>query len=583
MRKILALLMAALMIVSLGISAAAATSTDDDGSFRIIIDNAVNGETYTAYKIFNLTYSGDITPPPTPADAADIPGAADESHMHTAYSYTISSTSEWWSVIVGDAVADSSTGVITANGLTFVPTTTENVYNVHATENYHPAEFAALLDANKDGKTVAATASSVTVTSGTNHPSDDTVYYTTGTAELTVSAPGYYFIDTSLGSLCSLDSTEPVATIREKNSMPTVEKTVSDTANGTFGTSTDVDIGDTVYYKITVTDGTGTDAEIKVHDVLSEGQTLVTNSFKVLNGTDAVDSDYYTIIYSGSASVTTDTTTYTEANGYVAASPETLGDDCTFEVVFDAAYVTTLDPNSPITVTYSAILNENAIIVGEGNPNTATLTYSNHTTPESLTKVYTYAGAIYKFNSHAEELPGATFTMADANGAQMYFIQIDAGSATTPAVYRYSSLYTSATDSATPSLVTPASGAIVICGLDVGSYTLTETAAPEGYNKLTETKMLTVEAASAALSADVSFPTTTGSTAVFEAGADDINNNVTYQLSENSVLGVENNSGTELPSTGGIGTTIFYIVGGLLAVGAGVVLVTKKIMSREEK
>ena len=57
----------------------------------------------------------------------------------------------------------------------------------------------------------------------------------------------------------------------------------------------------------------------------------------------------------------------------------------------------------------------------------------------------------------------------------------------------------------------------------------------------------------------------------------------TYQLSKNSVLGIENNTGTELPSTGGIGTTIFYIVGGLLAVSAGVVLITKKIMSREEK
>ncbi|MBP3210660.1 MAG: LPXTG cell wall anchor domain-containing protein, partial [Oscillospiraceae bacterium] len=183
---------------------------------------------------------------------------------------------------------------------------------------------------------------------------------------------------------------------------------------------------------------------------------------------------------------------------------------------------------------------------------------------------------LYKYNSDAAELANAKFTMKTPENADMYFIQKNAGDASTPAVYEFSSAYASATTGATNTITTPASGAVVIYGLDTGTYTLTETEAPSGYNQLTATVSVPVEYASEALSADKTFTTSKSKTATFVKGTDDTTSGTTYKLAANSVIGIENLTGTELPSTGGIGTTIFYVVGALLVVGAGVVLVTRR-------
>ena len=218
-------------------------------TYSITIDNAVNGETYTAYKIFDVSYSEQNPSPGT------LPGAPapDNTHQNMAYSYTINSSSAWWGTVTNNASTTSDT--FTANGLTFTKTSTAGVYTVSATDSFDAAAFAALLDGAKAGKTAAGSA----VASG-------------GSATINVNPDeaGYYFVDTTMGSLCSLDTTEPAATIREKNTVPTQDKkqavgtSAPSSASGYSDDEQQVQVGDTVWYQIEVADGKGSDSGCRI-------------------------------------------------------------------------------------------------------------------------------------------------------------------------------------------------------------------------------------------------------------------------------------------------------------------------------
>jgi fimbrial isopeptide formation D2 family protein/LPXTG-motif cell wall-anchored protein len=428
-----------------------------------------------------------------------------------------------------------------------------------------------------------------------------------------------------MGSLCSLDTTEPTATIREKNSLPTQVKTVSDFEYGTYGASTSASIGDTVYFKIEVTDGIGTDGELIVHDVMSSGLTLDPESIVieaekyVLNSKTGrydyqfmvVDSTNYTIKLKQDLIAEGDNTT------------QSPSDNCTFEIVFNADFIAGLGDSRHIRISYEATVNENAVIAGTGNPNTSKVEYSHQMTPESTAIVYTYAGAIYKFDGvTGAELAGATFAVtADPNetssggfenmtfappsnetenpvmtpepkrgplngaiSAPVPLRQISAGDANSPAVYRYDPSSNSNT------IVTPASGAVVLLGFAEGTVlTLTETAAPTGYNLLAAPVTITINATHVD-TVDKSYTIGTGADAVtvtFEATDYDNDHNMTAsgddaekQIHADSIVFVQNNTGTELPSTGGIGTTIFIIAGSVLVLGAGIILVAMSVSKR---
>ena len=188
--------------------------------------------------------------------------------------------------------------------------------------------------------------------------------------------------------------------------------------------------------------------------------------------------------------------------------------------------------------------------------------------------VYTYALAFKKVNDKGEALADATFELpfyvkktADTDGAYIYaFDQLPDPMPEGDSADNY-----------TNSLTTPASGEITIKGIVQGTYKFTETAAPDGYNKLAES--FEVEAKKTGESK------TTTITRYLDA-----NGNVTETQTEVTVTyaneniavydfgAIVNKQGTELPSTGGIGTTIFYVVGAILVLGAGVVLITRRRM-----
>lgn len=194
------------------------------------------------------------------------------------------------------------------------------------------------------------------------------------------------------------------------------------------------------------------------------------------------------------------------------------------------------------------------MIAGEGNKNTTKLTYgdSSETTP-STTTTKTFELPVLKYtmkNGTETALAGAIFTLSKtADGANLIKLVSDGNDATAGDIYRVAK----ADDANTVTEVTtPASGKFTIKGLDADTYYLTETKQPDGYNKL-----------SAPIKVVIS-----------EDGTITVGEN-TSSVAE---VKVENNTGSLLPSTGGSGTTLIYILGAILVLGSSVVLITKKRM-----
>lgn len=329
---------------------------------------------------------------------------------------------------------------------------------------------------------------------------------------------GYYLMSSTTAEkdtrLLSLTTTNPSATTREKNTLtPDVDKEVEE--KGTYGKTNDASIGDTVNFKATITVGAGY-TDYKLRDKMSTGLTFNANSVVVKVNNTAVDSSNYTV--------------RTDVSGY------------TFVIEFKNEYIVALPKNTIITVTYSAILNENAIVEGEGNPNVLDLAYGDTNTPEKKTITYSYAFDVIKIDGKEKtQLTGAEFRLYDAKtgGNEIKVVLVDATSNT----YRVAR--------ANENGVTIKAGKATILGLDAGTYYLEEVVAPTGYNKLTSR----VEIIISKINSDKTFS----------------------RFSTN----VENYTGSKLPETGGIGTTLFLTLGSILVIGFGLLLVTKLRVYKE--
>ena len=329
---------------------------------------------------------------------------------------------------------------------------------------------------------------------------------------------GYYLMSSTTAEkdtrLLSLTTTNPSATTREKNTLtPDVDKEVEE--KGTYGKTNDASIGDTVNFKATIIVGAGY-TDYKLRDKMSAGLTFNANSVVVKVNNTVVDSSNYTV--------------RTDVSGY------------TFVIEFKNEYIVTLPKNTVITVTYSAILNENAVVEGEGNPNVLDLAYGDTNTPEKQTITYSYAFDVIKIDGKERtQLTGAEFRLYDAKtgGNEIKVVLVDATSNT----YRVAR--------ANENGVTIKAGKATILGLDAGKYYLEEVVAPTGYNKLTSR----VEIIISKINSDKTFS----------------------RFSTN----VENYTGSKLPETGGIGTTLFLTLGSILVIGFGLLLVTKLRVYKE--
>ena len=339
---------------------------------------------------------------------------------------------------------------------------------------------------------------------------------------------GYYAIDTSLGTICALTNVDNTFNAHEKNEKPDIDKLVQEDKDDSWGKVNDADIDQKVNYKSTITVGLGATNYV-MHDTMEAGLTFNADSVvvKLADGT-VVDEANYTVVY-----------------------PATDGH--TFDVTFSNDFIAGLAKGTQFTVYYSATLNENANIVTDGNDNTVYLSYgedSTWETNEHKTTTYTWKMDVLKYTgTEKTPLAGAKFQLLDNAGNAIKFAKVENTSVPT---YRVD------VDGTIDTIETDANGKFDLVGLDEGTYKLHETEAPAGYNKLADDITVTI-----------------GST------HDDANLSATYTIDEKApaTIEVENKTGSLLPETGGIGTTIFYVVGGLLMVAALVVLVSKKRMA----
>ena len=371
-----------------------------------------------------------------------------------------------------------------------------------------------------------------------------------GTADV---VGGYYLIKDQDGTVPPSETYTPyivsvVSNITFKpksNEVPKFTKKLKDTNDSTgvitgWQDSADYDIGDKIPFRLQGTVSKDFDSYktyyYAFHDVEEKGLTFDSSSVKVFVGDEVNGTEITT--------------------GYTVVT--NTADGCTFEIVFDdLKKVTGVTANSIITVTYESTLNTDAVLGEHGNVNTAKLEYSNNPrgdgtgeTPWDNVIVFTYKVVVNKIDQAGDPLEGAQFTLTKKtkNGTDVVKI-MDVNTTLTQ---------------------------FTLSGLDDGEYTLTETVTPAHYN--------TISPITFTVTADHKIDWDSISTrddVLTSLSGDKKVGEITFTSSKTDgtlTTNVINNIGTTLPGTGGIGTTIFYVIGGGLMVAAGILLITKKRM-----
>lgn len=487
-KKIAAIMLSVMMVLGMAsvVSAAeGAGATSATGNGTITINNAIPKQTYKIYRILELeSFSG-----------TDDTGN---------YAYKV--VDRWNNFIT------------TGEGKDYLKIKDGYVNWIGATDKVRIAEFAkkALAYAIENKIDCTAETAATTTVAFNNLPL------------------GYYVVESSVGALCGLTTTNPTATIQEKNGVPSVEKKVQEDSKvgktDDWGISNTADIGQTVNFQTTITAQPGAQNYV-LHDKMEAGLTFGGTVTVTKNG-ENVDATNYTL------KIATD-------------SSANVTDGCTFEIVFTQSFCNTLKADEQIIVTYSATLNEKAAIAGEENKNTTKLTYgdSSETTP-STTTTKTFELPVFKYttkDSKEKALAGAIFTLSkNTDGTTPINLVETSEENATEATYRVAKTG----ETGVTTVTTPSSGKFTIKGLDADTYYLTETKQPDGYNKLSAP--ITVVIAE--------------------------NGTITVGSETVDEVKVLNNTGTLLPTTGGNGTSLIYFLGAVLALVSGVVLITKQRM-----
>lgn len=348
---------------------------------------------------------------------------------------------------------------------------------------------------------------------------------------------GWYLVvsDLTTDAICSIDTTAKEVTIREKNGAPTVEKEV-EYASGSWGQGNDGNVGDTVNFQTTINVTDGNPTNYVLHDQMSNGLSFDAKSIVVKKNDKPFDS-------------------------YKMGTPS---DNCTFEIIFDEG---SLQANDTVVVTYSATINNGAVVGPTGNENETWLKYGdNGETTHGKTKTYTWSFNIFKYftdsNNDMQYLADVEFVLyrKDNTANKTEYAQFNSNNKLTG--------WTEAENEATK-LKTNATSTVAVEGLDAGTYFLKETATPGGFNGLTSDVEVQI---------DSSCNTLSGATYTVKYKMANANDEDFTDAGDEKIVPIKNKRGTTLPGTGGIGTTIFYVVGGGLMVAAAILLITKKRM-----
>ncbi|MBQ3278885.1 MAG: isopeptide-forming domain-containing fimbrial protein [Clostridia bacterium] len=334
---------------------------------------------------------------------------------------------------------------------------------------------------------------------------------------------GYYFITTTTGTLVTIDSIGPDETVQDKNPPTTIDKEITGVADGDVTTDKEkalAQVGTEVNFEVRIPIANGA-VNYSFEDDMSAGLTNSKNATVYLVEKDAA-------VAEGATAET----------AYGTLSYPTEG-NLDIVIAFDNAWLKN-NIGKDIIVKYSATVNADAVIADAANPNKATIKWGNTDKPlthEDTVEVWSAKITVKKVDGAGNALDGAGFVLKNEDGK--YYKNTDGIVSWVDTEAAATEIFpVKANDEATVAAAT-------FTGLANGTYTLVEKTVPKGYNKAADST-LTIK----------------------DADAEDLNLAIETT--------VTNNQGTELPSTGGIGTTIFYILGGVLIVGAAIILVARR-------
>lgn len=512
--------------------------------------------------------------------------------------------------------------MVGTNGYVYtVPAEMKNFYSTRYTdltgnEGDFDAQVVAKISQEQDLFAFAAAALAAAKTAGIT-PGTAAAGESAKTVTISNLPLGYYVVEdtgtTQPVSALVLDTTNPNLSVTIKADKPSIDKNIDGTHDTDDATTGDVKynnaaVGDNVPYKVTskVPDMTGyTKYYFVVNDTLSKGLT-----------------------FNDDVAITVGSKILVKDTDYTVTSPKNADGTTSVEIVFKdfIQYKADAYKNANITITYSATVNSDAVIGVVGNPNEVKLTYSNNPnvkddgtsgnpdkpttgspigeTPESVTRTYVTDIEIIKVDPVGNRLTGAEFKLAGTKlntvlvrtdvytqAADGTYWKLKDGSYTTDdptgkdgtkyesTTVKYSKTVETTqirkTENVTYTGTVGADGVLRFEGLSAGTYTITEIKAPAGYNLLKDPITVTIGFAAPADSAASTDCTWTYSWNIGAQNSGIVSGN-------SSTVIVTNQSGTELPSTGGMGTTLFYVLGGVLVVGAVVLLITKKRMGAEQ-
>ncbi len=574
MKKLLAFLLAAIMVMSMGSVSVMASS---DGTIKIT--GVSENSTYYAYQIFSGTYSsGALT------------------NIGTGSGLNVSTTAQI-TAITSLLTGSTASINVTYNGVDY--TTLGDLATQYLADNPNNsiawiAEFLTAFGSQDESITIAFAEITAQFLTSTYY----TGSYDSGTYTFSNLPDGYYLIVDMTSSTYTANSAYSRymlvlagESIAQKSVVPTINKEIV-LSSGNTDTTT-ASIGDTVSYVLTssVPDMTGYSSYTYIiTDTICKGLTLTETTSTTNVSSNAVTAGLYELdlkITVGTATISgqrltgaSDTTAVSTYAYYYYTSTDSNG-VTTLTIVFnnfiDSGYTT----GAAISVTYSATLDDDAVIGSSGNENTVTLTYSNNPnlvydngswsqstdtgeTVKVKAVVYTYELDLTKVDSvdSTSKLSGAEFYLMDSAGN---YAIVEEDTSGTDGYYTVTGWTTDA--SAKSTLTSGTNGELYISGLGAGTYYLYESAAPTGYVIWTDPMTIVITATTDATSTTSLSATVGGTAATTSTSAGTITASIT------------NSSSAALPSTGGLGTVMIYVLGGCMVVITSILLITKKRMA----